>query len=232
MLAAGSAAAADAKRVMVFGDSNSWGWIPITEGFPSTRYAQDERWPGVLQEQLGEGYEVVVEALSGRTTDLADPTVPNVTGAALVGADYLSPAIASHLPLDLVVIMLGTNDLKAMYDRSPYRIALGMGKLVDIVQDTGGGVGTSYPAPKVLVLAPPPLGELSPQAFQDLFAGGPEKSRRLGELYEPVARAGGAEFLDIGQVTPTDGVDGIHFTKEAQRKIGMAVADKVKAIFE
>ena len=126
--------------------------------------------------KLGSGYEVVVEALNGRTTDLADTTVPQVSGAGLDGAAYLPAAIASHVPLDLVVIMLGTNDLKAMFKRSPLGIALGVGKLVDLAQ-TAGEVGTDYPAPKVLVLCPPPLGPLAPQMFADLFAGGSRSPR-------------------------------------------------------
>ena len=231
-LAAGAADAADAKRVMVFGDSNSWGWMPVDRGFPSTRYPADVRWPGVMQAQLGDGYVVIDEALSGRTTDVADPTVLNVTGAGLDGSAYLSPAIASHLPLDLVVLMLGTNDTKAMYERSAYRIALGVGHLIDIVQATGGGVGTEYPSPKVLVLAPPPLGKLAPAAFAELFAGGNAKSEQFPATFAPIAQAGGAEFLDLGKITPTDGVDGIHLSAEAHKKIGMAVADKVEAMMK
>jgi lysophospholipase L1-like esterase len=228
----GSAQAAEAKRIMIYGDSNSWGWIPVAEGFPSSRYAEDKRWPGILRAQLGDGYEVVDEALSGRTTNLDDPTVLNVVGAGLNGAEYLSAALASHLPLDLVIIMLGTNDLKAMYDRSPFGIALGAGELIDIVQSIEGGVGTEYPNPRVLLLAPPPLGTLSPEVFEELFDGGVEKSQQLGVTFDHIAQAAGVEFLDLSKVTSTDGVDGIHFTEEGQRKIGMAVADKVKAIFK
>jgi lysophospholipase L1-like esterase len=234
-LLAGTSAAmaqtAPPKRIMVYGDSNSWGWIPVEDGFPSTRYSEDKRWPGILRAELGNGFEVVDEALSGRTTDMDDPTVLNVGGAGLDGAEYLPAALASHLPLDLVIIMLGTNDLKAMYDRSPFGIALGAGELIDIVQSTEGGVGTEYPNPQVLLLAPPPLGKLSPEVFQEMFEGGVEKSQQLGATFEPIAKAAGAEFLDLSKVTATDGVDGIHFTEAAQRKIGMAVADKVKAIF-
>ena len=131
---------------------------------------------GYPPRQLGEGYEVVDEALNGRTTDLVDPTVPGVTGAGLDGSAYLPAAMASHLPLDLVIIMLGTNDLKAMYDRSPFRIALGVGELVDIVQTIDGGVGTDYPDPKVLVLGPPPLGRLAPRGLPGHVRG------RAGEV--------------------------------------------------
>jgi lysophospholipase L1-like esterase len=226
-LAAGAAEAAT-KRVMVYGDSNTWGWIPVQNGFPSTRYEEAKRWPGVLQAALGSEYEVIDEGLSARTTDLPDPTLPQIDGAGLDGSAYLPAAIASHLPLDLVVIMLGTNDLKAMYARSPLRIALGMGKLVDIVASTKGGVGTTYGAPKVLVLAPPPLGPQS--VFKDMFAGGVEKSQALAPYYRGIAETAGAEFLDVGQVTKTNGSDGIHFSEAGQKAIGLAVAEKVKAI--
>ena len=143
-LATGTAEAAT-KRIMVYGDSNTWGWAPVERGVPSTRYCEEERWPGVLQAALGDAFEVVEEGLSARTTDLPDPTLPQVGGAGLDGSAYLPAALATHLPLDLVVIMLGTNDLKAMYDRSPFRIALGVGKLVDIVRESAGGVGKDLP---------------------------------------------------------------------------------------
>jgi len=226
-----TAAAADTatKRIMLYGDSNTWGFIPIKEGAPSTRYPADVRWPGVRQAKLGNGYEVVVEALNGRTTDLADPTAPQVSGAGLDGAAYLPAAIAGHVPLDLVVIMLGTNDLKAMFKRSPQDIASGVGKLVHLAQ-AAGEVGTDYPAPKVLVLCPPPLGPLAPQMFADLFAGGIEKSKELPSHYQAVATAAGAEFLDLGTLTPTDGMDGVHLTAAGQRAIGEGVAERVKKI--
>ena len=78
-----NAATTATKRVMLYGDSNTWGFIPIKEGAPSTRYPADVRWPGVLQAKLGDDYEVVVEALNGRTTDLDDRTVPQISGAGL-----------------------------------------------------------------------------------------------------------------------------------------------------
>lgn len=117
----------------------------------------------MLAAELGEGYQIIEEGLSARTTDVPDPDLPQIVGAGLDGSATLSPIVASHLPLDLVVIMLGTNDVKAKFDRSPFRIALGMGELVDIVRQTGSGVGTDYPTPEILVLAPPPLGEIGPE---------------------------------------------------------------------
>ncbi|UEM06745.1 hypothetical protein JL101_030075 (plasmid) [Skermanella rosea] len=142
------AAEGAAKRIMVYGDSNTWGYVP-------ERYPKDVRWPGVFGVTLGPNYKVVDEGLSARTTDLTDPMLPHIPGAELDGSAYLPAAIAAHLPLDPVVIMLDTNNLKQMFNRSPLWIALGVGKLVDIVTQTTGGVGTSYPAPRALVLCPP-----------------------------------------------------------------------------
>jgi CubicO group peptidase (beta-lactamase class C family)/lysophospholipase L1-like esterase len=221
------------RRVLVFGDSNTWGWIPVERGIPTTRYAADQRWPGVLQAALGDGFEIIEEGLSGRTTDLfdSDPTVKELSGAGLDGSAYLPAAVASHLPLDLVVIMLGTNDLKTKFDRSPEAIALGLRGLVERVRRIDRGAWTEYPAPRVLVLAPPPLVQTDrfPAA---ILAGGIEKSRALASHLEAVAAATGAGFLDVGSITSADGVDGIHLSEAAHRKVGLAVAHKIRAMLE
>jgi CubicO group peptidase (beta-lactamase class C family)/lysophospholipase L1-like esterase len=219
-----------ARRILVFGDSNTWGWIPVEQGFPTTRYGANTRWPGVARAALGHGFEIVEEGLNGRTTDLADPSVP-LTGAGLDGSAYLPAAIASHLPLDLVVIMLGTNDLKSGFDRSTAEIAAGVGRLAGIVRSMDQAVWTAYPAPKVLVVAPPPLTQTD-KFPAEVFAGGSAKSLELAERYAAAAKQAGAEFLDAGALTAADGVDGLHLSEAAHRKIGLAVASRVRAMLE
>ena len=218
---------APTKRVLVYGDSNTWGWMPVERGFPTTRFGASERWPGIAQAALGDGYEIVEEGLSGRTTNLPDPTVPDLAAAGLDGSAYLPAAVASQLPLDLVVIMLGTNDIKTSFERSPEDIARGMRTLVEQVKAMDRAVWTEYPAPKILVVAPPPMAptERFPAA---VFAGGVEKSRQLASLYAKVAADAGVEFLDAGAVTSADGVDGLHLTAEAHRKLGQAIAMKIR----
>jgi lysophospholipase L1-like esterase len=226
-----AAAQAAPKRVLVFGDSNSWGWVPKETGIPSERYPPEQQWPRVMWGLLGGEYEVVTDALSGRTTDAPDPGAP-MGGAALDGSAYLPAAVAAHFPLDLVVIMLGTNDTKAVFKRSPFRIALGAGRLVDIVQSSGrmfGGGWYDYPAPRVLLVAPPPLG---PQTvLGEVFEGevGVERSKGLAAAYRGVAQAAGASFFDAGSVIRTDGSDGVHLTGETQRRLGEAMAEQVRA---
>jgi len=99
------------KRLLCFGDSLTWGWVPVPEMSPTTRFPYDERWTGVLAKALDKDYEVIEEGLSARTTSIDDPVDPRLNGSA-----YLPSALASHLPLDLVIIMLGTNDTKSFPD--------------------------------------------------------------------------------------------------------------------
>jgi lysophospholipase L1-like esterase len=213
------------KRIMCFGDSLTWGWVPVAEGVPTTRYPADVRWTGILQAELGKGFVIIEEGLSARTTMLNDPTDPRLDGSA-----YLPSALASHLPLDLVILMLGTNDTKAYFHRTPFEIAAGMSKLVGQVLGCAGGVGTIYPAPQVLIVAPPPLTPMPHAYFQSLFGGAHEKSTEFGRLYGDLADFMKVHFLDAGRVISTDGVDGIHFTEQNNADLGMAIAKKVKGI--
>jgi lysophospholipase L1-like esterase len=224
---------AEPYRIVAYGDSITYGWVPNPNP-PSTRLGPDDRWPGALQKILGSNYVVIEEGLDGRTTDALDPGSP-ISGAQLDGSAYLQPCLASHLPIDLVIIMLGTNDLKPVFNRTPLRIAIGAAHLIDLVNTLNGGVGTSYTKnPKVLLICPAALSPTieSGPVFGEMFKGGLEKSKQLPPLYEAVAKMGGAEFLDANTVVSTDGSDGLHFTAETEKKLGAAVAEKVKAILK
>ena len=116
----------------------------------------------------------------------------------------------------------------------PYRIALGAGHLIDICNTIGDGLGTTYKSPKVLLICPPQLSPKIEQGsvFPEMFKGGLEKSPQLSKLYEGIARLGGADFFDANTVITTDGADGLHLTAEAEKKLGTAVATKVKEIMK
>ena len=215
------------KRIMCFGDSLTWGWVPVEEGVPTTRYPAGQRWPGVLQAELGDGHIIIEEALSGRTTSLDDPT-----DSRLNGSTYLPSALASHLPLDLVILMLGSNDTKAYFHRTPFEITAGMSKLAGQVLSCAGGVGTIYPAPELLIVAPPPLASMPHAYFQSLFGGAREKSAQFGKLYGDLADFMKVHFLNAGDIISTDGVDGLHFTAENNRELGLAVAKKIRGILK
>ena len=213
----------DSKRIMCFGDSLTWGWVPVLEGIPTTRYPFHERWPGVMASKLGDGYQVLEEGLSARTTDIDDPLDPRLNGS-----NHLPAALATHLPLDLVILMLGTNDTKSYFKRTPYEIASGMSKLAVQVLNSAGGVGTQYPAPQVLIVAPPPLSDIPHPWLQGMFEGGVEKSQALSSQYAALGTFLGVRFFDAGTVVSVAGCDGIHFTTDNNAALGGALANVVR----
>ena len=213
------------KTILCYGDSLTWGWIPVVEGASTLRYAYRDRWTGAMAGQLGDGYHIIEEGLSARTTSLDDPNDPRLNGSA-----YLPSALASHLPLDLVIVMLGTNDTKSYFGRTPYEIATGMAKLVGQISGSAGGVGTPYPAPKVLVVAPPPLAAMPHPFFDGMFEGGHAKTAALAWQYRAMADFMKIGFFDAGSVVSTDGCDGIHFTVENNLVLGRALAAKVAEV--
>src|SRR5260370_24123558 len=136
-------------RIVAYGDSITYGWVPNPNP-PSARYSPDDRWPGALQKELGTNYQVIVEGLDGRTTDALDPGSP-INGAQLDGSAYLQACLASHLPVDLVIIMLGTNDLKPVFDRTPLRIAIGAAHLIYLINTLNVGRLCAHTNPKILL---------------------------------------------------------------------------------
>jgi lysophospholipase L1-like esterase len=178
----------------------------------------------VLDEKLGPEYLVIEEGLNGRTTVWDDPVRghPQKRNGSL----YLVPCLESHCPVDLVVLMLGTNDLKAKFSVTPIDIAQSIEALIGIIQQSG--CGPDGGAPAILLMSPPPLGELT--AYAETFTGGREKSLKLGEYYRQVAEAHGCGFLEAGSVISTSPVDGLHFDPEDHRKLGEKVAAMVTEI--
>jgi len=207
------------KTILCYGDSNTWGYEPATK----ERYSRAERWTGILQRELGAGYYVVEEGLNGRTTVWDDPIEGYKNGK-----EQLIPCLTSHKPIDLVTIMLGTNDLKRRFSLGAYDIAEGAGVLVNIVQKSD--CGPQEGAPKVLLMAPPPVAKLT--EYAEMFEAAEFKSRRFSEHYRRVAQEYGCEFLDTAQVIVSSDLDGIHFEVSEHQKLGRAVAARVREILK
>jgi len=209
------------NTVLCYGDSNTYGRDPVTK----KRLERDARWPGILQEILGNEYYVIEEGLNGRTTVWDDPIRPGYLKRN--GALYLLPCLESHCPVDLLIIMLGTNDLKAMFSVTAYDIAESMGRLIEIA--LGSKCGVDDNPPKMVVMSPPPLGKLS--EYAETFTGGVEKSKKLAPYYQKVAQKYGCLFFDAGSVIQSSKLDGLHFDREDHKKLGKAVAGLVLDIF-
>ena len=207
------------KTIVCFGDSNTYGADPAT----GARHAPDMRWTGVLQAELGTGYRVIEEGLSGRTTNLEDIIEPNRNGLT-----HLAPCLESHAPIDLVTIMLGTNDLNARFNRNASDIAQSAGLLAKIARSMR--VGPDDGPPKVLLMAPPVVVGLTD--FDGMFAGAIEKSKRFAHYYAIWAENYHVELLDAGSVIVSSPIDGIHIDAPEHGKLGRAVAAKVREIIE
>lgn len=211
-----------ARTVLVYGDSNSYGTKPMPSLLAGERFGPDIRWPCVMAADLGPGWRLVEEGLPGRTTVHPDP----VSGVHKNGLAVLPAVLESHAPLDLVILMLGTNDLKARFQLPPVEIAVGVEKLVrHIRQDFTGPGGT---APALLLVCPPAVTEAG--CLAEIFAAGEAKSRRLAGFYAEVAARWGAAFLDAGEVIAPSPVDGVHFEAEAHLALGRRMAQAVRAM--
>jgi lysophospholipase L1-like esterase len=205
------------KTIVCYGDSNTWGAEPGT----FRRMDIDSRWPVILGKNLGSGFHVVEEGLPGRTTVWDDPIEQHKNGKS-----YLLPCIYSHTP-DLVVIMLGTNDLKHRFSLTAFDIAQGAGLLAAMVMKSNAGPGWS--SPQALLVAPPPVAGMT--YFAEMFKGAPEKSRALGKYFAIAARERGCHFLDAGAFVRTSDRDGIHLDQSQHEILGREVANKVREIF-
>jgi lysophospholipase L1-like esterase len=212
------------KTILCYGDSNTWGYVPGS----GARYARHQRWTGVLQRTLGGDFIVIEEGLNSRTTVLEDPTKPFKNGK-----DYLVPCLDSHAPLDLVILMLGTNDLKHRFGMSASDIGANIATLLGLVKQSA--CSCSGGARRVLLMAPPPVGKLTPVGstnFPEIFRGAEEKSKALGQIYRKIAQEAGAAFLDTCEIIVSSDVDGIHFDVDEHRKLGEVVASRVKQLLE
>lgn len=211
-----------AKTVMCFGDSNTYGAIPTLARTGRHRFAPDRRWPGVMRKALGAGWEVIEEGHPGRTTVHEDP----IEGPHKSGIKALPVLLETHMPLDAIVLALGTNDLKHRFSLTPNDVADSIEVLVRLIQRSEAGDGGA--APKVLVVAPLPLLEVD--WFGQMFLGGAEKSKHLGRLFREAAKRSGVAFLDAGAVIESSTVDGIHFESDAHRVLGTGIAKAVQAL--
>ena len=205
--------------VLCYGDSNTYGYVPET----GMRYPKDVRYPGRLQMLLGDGYSVIEEGCNGRTTIHDDP----VDGWKN-GLDYLKPCLNSHKPVDIVVMMLGSNDLKATFHLTAEEIAEGAAKLVEVVKDfTQEKQGF---VPKIILVSPPEIGRgirTSPfyGAFYEDAVG---ESKKFPEYYKKVAQRYGCVFLDAAKYVRPSETDSLHLTQGGHQKLAEKLFEIIK----
>jgi len=210
------------KTVLCYGDSLTWGY----DAGSQSRHAYEDRWPSALEAALGPGVRVIPEGLNGRTTAYDD----HLADADRNGARLLPTLLATHAPIDLVVILLGTNDMKPFICGSALGAKQGMERLAGIVR--GIVYPLDMPPPLVLLVAPPPICETDDVEFTEMFAGSIPESQKLAPFYAALADQVGCGFFDAGTVAKTTPLDGIHLDAANTRAVGEALAPVVRVMLE
>ncbi len=211
------------KHIICLGDSNTHGYRAETGG----RFDENHRWTCLLQQKLGSGYLILEEGLSGRTTCFPDPIHEGLNAL-----DYIYPCLMSHEPVDLLVIMLGTNDTKERFGSSAACIALGLKRLIlkakAVADCWKDGI------PNILVIVPQ---NIDPRYYQTeigatMGAGCAEKSSLLAAEYEKIAHLTGCHYLDANQVltAPPNNIDYMHLTEKGHAQLAEALAEKIPQI--
>lgn len=209
------------KTIVCFGDSNTWGYDAETDA----RFDEETRWTSRLASHLGNSYKVVVEGLSGRTSVCDDPL-----SEGLSGLSYLYPCLMSHSPLDLVVIMLGTNDTKSRFGLTSYNIAQGIVRLAKKAKVTESGIGGQ--PPEVLVIAPPPIKEkyIDTPIGVSMGENCNDKSLELAEHLESLLNGTGIHFADSKDEVAMNEIDYMHLDADGHRKMANFIQSRVTTI--
>ena len=217
-------------RILTYGDSNTWGYADDASG---RRYSPEARWPCVMAAALREGsdtdLEVIEEGLPGRTTAFPDPKMQ----AYMDGSLTFGPLLFSHAPLDGVVVMLGTNDVKQHLNLDPSQIADGLSRLIYILQNTpcGHGPWGEGVIPRLMIVCPPRLGAIADDRTWDvdeMWVGGRSKTEALPARYRVIAAEAGAIFFDANEFISASPLDPIHLSEQAQQQLGTSIAARLR----
>lgn len=205
----------NSKKILCYGDSNTWGYIPCS----GERYDVNTRWTGVLQKLLGEDFWILENGLNGRTTEEDDNKKPWRNGA-----KFLVPLIQSQNPIDLVILFLGTNDLKEEFNKEPKDIAKSIENLIKIIQE--------YAGEKIkIILISPTIIDFSKINPNWDFRNAEIKSKELPKLYKEIAEKNNCEFLDLSKIISPSPKDGLHLEREAHKIIADNLYSIIKKIF-
>lgn len=207
------------KTVLTFGDSNTYGTPPARARGENSRYDVRTRWPMVMQAALGPKCTVIEEGLPGRTTCRPDP----VMGAHMDGQVGLRIALESNGPIDLLIIMLGTNDCQMHHAATPEQITGGIASLLAIARSDP--YQTCHDGFEIMLMAPPAV--LEQGIYRETSLGAHHKSKALGPLIAALAHHWGVQFLNVADHISSSEIDGIHFDPADHVTLGNAVAAKI-----
>lgn len=212
------------KRILCYGDSNTWGYI---SGSNHQRYGSTERYPKILAKLLGSNFEIIEEGLNSRTL-ISEDKRPGKEGKN--GYNYLIPCLDTHDPLDLVVLMLGTNELKFAYQKTPEEIGVVLENFF-ITTILNRKSQITKKTPKLLLIAPPIDNENTTYCKENnKYLNASKKSQELNQIYENLAHKYHCHYIsNVGLET---GVDGIHLTKESHNLLANKIQKEIEEMIK
>ena len=197
------------KRILCFGDSNTWGYIPGS----GKRYSENIRWTSLLQDLLGKDFEIIEQGCCNRTCFADSPDGIEQTGYKIL-PKYLNK------DFDLIILSLGINDIQKIFNPSLDEIKTGLEQLINIVK-------SACPTTKILIISPARLSSyVETEYFKNQFDEvAIEKSKHLAKIYEGTAKDNDCLFFDWDRIAKVSEVDGLHFSSETHKKIAYALYD-------
>lgn len=206
------------KTIVCFGDSNTYGYDAVA----NARFCEDERWTCLLSDFLGKGYLIREEGMGGRTTVFEDPLFEGLSGLS-----SLHSVLMTHSPISLLIIMLGTNDVKQRFSATAENISQGLDRLVTKAMNTL----CWKDKPNILIMAPPPIREIYKytDVAEKMGDGCDIKSAKLPALYEKLAKEKNLHFLDVSSIPGVSmcDFDGMHLTVESHRSLAKYLAERI-----
>lgn len=217
------------KTIVCYGDSNTWGFKPepARPAIETARFAWNVRWTGILQKLLGSGFRVEEEGLSGRTTAFND-----LFDERLNGLRYLDCCLLTKMPVDLAILMLGTNDTKEYFGVDAYHISCGLEQLILKIKQ--GGYGPSGKCPEILIVSPANLREniYSTWTGEVFGKGCLKKDMSLKKYYQQVADRNSCRFIDAANFVEASAVDAVHLDAKNHDKLARVIYKETMKIFD
>lgn len=204
-----------AKSIVCYGDSNTWGANPYEDG----RWPADVRWTGILQQCMGEDWDVVEEGLCGRTFVAENPQSPHRTGIT-----HLKSILDTHEPIHTLIVMLGTNDVKSTFGLSAEAVAADLDQTLRFVKQNADS-----PVKRILVICPAAVAIPKNDTLDPRYEGRINISKQLAKLFKMVADKHGAQFMDAGELYTLEDTDGYHLNSVQHKILGENVAAILKA---
>ncbi len=199
------------KKILCFGDSNTFGFNPETGG----RFDKNSRWSGILSQIFADNYEVIEDGMNNRTGFFRNPE-----GLKQSGGEYLQVSLENHKDFDICILSLGTNDAQIFYPLDEFIAEKGLQNLIDVIKKSNQGA-------KIIIIPPVKITkDLLHSGFAAMFdENSIEKIQKIFHVFEKIAKDNNCFYFDFNKFVHPSEFDGIHYTKESHQVLAQRLAE-------